>query len=41
MTTPNEGLTLYFHCGLDSQKAANLARDDRLSLTIDHDTRRI
>src|SRR3954449_4473918 len=33
----NEGLTLYFLCGLDSQKAANLARDDRLSLTIDHD----
>jgi hypothetical protein len=25
-------------CGLDSQKAANLARDDRVSLTIDHDT---
>ena len=34
----NEGLTLYFLCGLDSQKAANLAKDDRLSLTIDHDT---
>jgi nitroimidazol reductase NimA-like FMN-containing flavoprotein (pyridoxamine 5'-phosphate oxidase superfamily) len=34
----NEGLTLYFLCGLDSQKAANLARDNRLSLTIDHDT---
>ena len=34
----NEGLTLYFLCGLDSQKARNLARDDRLSLTIDHDT---
>lgn len=34
----NEGLTLYFLCGLDSQKAANLAHDDRLSLTIDHDT---
>src|SRR5438045_8844478 len=34
----NEGLTLYFLCGLDSQKAANLVRDDRLSLTIDHDT---
>jgi Pyridoxamine 5'-phosphate oxidase len=33
----NEGLTLYFLCGLDSQKAANLARDDRVSLTIDHD----
>jgi nitroimidazol reductase NimA-like FMN-containing flavoprotein (pyridoxamine 5'-phosphate oxidase superfamily) len=34
----SEGLTLYFLCGLDSQKARNLARDDRLSLTIDHDT---
>ncbi len=34
----NEGLTLYFLCGVDSQKAANLARDDRVSLTIDHDT---
>lgn len=34
----NEGLTLYFLCGLDSQKAANLARDDRVSLTVDHDT---
>lgn len=34
----HEGLTLYFICGPDSQKAANLARDDRVSLTIDHDT---
>lgn len=34
----SEGLTLYFLCGLASQKAANLARDDRVSLTIDHDT---
>ncbi len=34
----NEGLTLYFLCGLQSQKAANLAQDDRMSLTIDHDT---
>lgn len=34
----NEGLTLYFLCGLESQKAKNLALDDRLSLTIDHDT---
>jgi nitroimidazol reductase NimA-like FMN-containing flavoprotein (pyridoxamine 5'-phosphate oxidase superfamily) len=34
----NEGLTLYFLCGLESQKAANLARDDRVSLTIDRDT---
>ena len=34
----NEGLTLYFLCLRDSQKVANLARDDRVSLTIDHDT---
>ena len=34
----NDGMTLYFLCGLDSQKAANLARDDRVSLTVDHDT---
>ena len=34
----NEGLTLWFLCGRESQKAANLARDDRVSLTIDHDT---
>ena len=34
----NEGMTLYFLCGLYSQKAKNLARGDRISLTIDHDT---
>jgi nitroimidazol reductase NimA-like FMN-containing flavoprotein (pyridoxamine 5'-phosphate oxidase superfamily) len=34
----NEGMTLYFLCGLESQKAQNLARDNRVSLTIDHDT---
>ena len=34
----NEGLVLYFLCGLDSQKAANLALDDHISATIDHDT---
>ena len=34
----NDGLTLYFLCSLESQKAANLARDVRVSLTIDHDT---
>src|SRR5262249_54632269 len=37
----NEGLILYFLCGLDSQKAANLARDDRVSLTVDHDASQI
>src|SRR4051812_14268924 len=34
----NEGLDLWFLCGLESQKASNLARDNRVSLTIDHDT---
>jgi PPOX class probable F420-dependent enzyme len=34
----NEGLSLYFLCAPDGQKAANLARDDRVSLTIDRDT---
>lgn len=34
----NDGLTLYFLCGLESQKARNIARDNRISLTIDHDT---
>lgn len=34
----SEGLTLYFMCAHGSQKAANLARDARVSLTIDHDT---
>lgn len=34
----NDALTLYFLCGLDSQKAANIARDNRVSVTIDHDT---
>jgi PPOX class probable F420-dependent enzyme len=37
----HDGLTLYFLCGLESQKAANLARDDRVSLTIDHDTNQV
>jgi nitroimidazol reductase NimA-like FMN-containing flavoprotein (pyridoxamine 5'-phosphate oxidase superfamily) len=34
----NDGLTLYFLCGVDSQKAANLGRDNRVSLTIDDDS---
>ncbi|HSC62699.1 MAG TPA: pyridoxamine 5'-phosphate oxidase family protein [Caldimonas sp.] len=34
----NEGLTIWFLCGLQSQKARNLARDDRVSITVDHDT---
>jgi len=34
----NDGLDLYFLCGPESQKAANLALDDRVSLTVDDDT---
>jgi hypothetical protein len=34
----NEGLTLWFLCGLGIQKARNLAHDDRVSITFDHDT---
>ncbi|MBL8351378.1 MAG: pyridoxamine 5'-phosphate oxidase family protein [Burkholderiaceae bacterium] len=34
----HESLTLWFLCGLESQKAKNLALDNRVSLTIDHDT---
>jgi len=34
----NEGLTLWFLCGLESQKARNIAHDNRVSITIDHDT---
>jgi nitroimidazol reductase NimA-like FMN-containing flavoprotein (pyridoxamine 5'-phosphate oxidase superfamily) len=37
----SEGLTIYFLCGLDSQKAANIARDNRVSLTIDHDAQHV
>jgi nitroimidazol reductase NimA-like FMN-containing flavoprotein (pyridoxamine 5'-phosphate oxidase superfamily) len=33
----NDGLALYFLCAPQSQKAQNLGRDDRVSLTIDHD----
>ncbi|MBK8198903.1 MAG: pyridoxamine 5'-phosphate oxidase family protein [Acidobacteria bacterium] len=33
----NEGMTLYFLCGQESQKAANLAKDNRVSVTIDSD----
>jgi nitroimidazol reductase NimA-like FMN-containing flavoprotein (pyridoxamine 5'-phosphate oxidase superfamily) len=34
----NEGMAIYFLCGPLSQKAQNIARDNRISLTIDHDT---
>ena len=34
----NDGLTMYFICGATSQKAENIARDNRISLTIDADT---
>lgn len=33
----HEGLTLYFLCGLESQKATNMVHDSRISITIDHD----
>jgi Pyridoxamine 5'-phosphate oxidase len=33
----NDGRSIYFLCGPESQKAQNLARDNRLSLTIDRD----
>jgi len=32
----NDGLTIYFLRSPQSQKTANLARDSRVSLTIDH-----
>lgn len=31
----SDGLSIYFGCGAQSQKARNLARDDRVSLTVD------
>lgn len=34
----HEGMTLWFLCGRESQKARNLALDNRVSITIDHDT---
>lgn len=34
----HDGLTLWFLCGTQSQKARNLAHDNRVSITIDHDT---
>jgi nitroimidazol reductase NimA-like FMN-containing flavoprotein (pyridoxamine 5'-phosphate oxidase superfamily) len=33
----NDGLAFWFLCGRESQKTANLARDDRVSLTINGD----
>lgn len=33
----NDGLTLYFLCGKESQKASNLARDERVSIAINND----
>jgi nitroimidazol reductase NimA-like FMN-containing flavoprotein (pyridoxamine 5'-phosphate oxidase superfamily) len=32
------GMTLYFLCGADSQKARNIAACNKVSLAIDHDT---
>ena len=34
----HDGQTRFFLCGPDSQKAANLAGDGRVSLPVDHDT---
>ncbi|KKB80209.1 pyridoxamine 5'-phosphate oxidase [Devosia soli] len=34
----SDGLTLYFMTGKETQKAKNLARDNRVSLTVDSDT---
>ena len=34
----HDGFDLYFLCAPDSQKAVNIARDDRVSITIDRDT---
>lgn len=34
----SRGLTLWFMTGKDTQKTSNIARDNRVSLTIDHDT---
>ena len=33
----NDEFAIYFLCGAGSQKAANLARDDRVSLAVDDD----
>jgi general stress protein 26 len=33
----NDGLTIYIGAAADSQKARNIARCDKVSLTIDHD----
>jgi PPOX class probable F420-dependent enzyme len=35
----SDGLVLYFFCAAESQKASNIKRDNRISLTIDSDTR--
>lgn len=37
----NEGFAIYFLCGKESQKASNLARDNRVSLAIDDDTQQV
>lgn len=31
----SDGLAIYFGCGLESQKARNIARNDKISATID------
>lgn len=34
----NDGFSIYFLCGPESQKAANVAHDNRVSLAIDDET---
>lgn len=34
----NDGLSIYFGCGAQSQKAQNLARNNKVSAAIDCDT---
>lgn len=37
VTFANDGLTIYFMCDRDSQKVANLKKNKKVSLTIDHE----
>ena len=37
VTYVNDGVSLYFACGADSQKIRNIRRNHKVSLTIDHD----
>ena len=37
VTFVNDGLTLYFACEADAQKAANIARNDKVSVAVNTD----